>query len=629
MPSSRWRTASARRPLLAVFTAAFILLQQVAFIIPAAAQVRSPAPSGRAATRPTAKSPALGVPTVVDDPVQTNAPSPDLVISQVYGGAGCGTAGCSTYKNDFVEIFNRGGSAVSLSGKTVQYASPTGTGNFSVAASLSGTLNPGQYYLVSLASSANGVNNLPAADATGTTAVGATGGKVILANSTTALACNGGSTACSAAQLALIIDLVGFGNANFFEGTGPAPAPSTTTADFRVGNGCTDTDNNAADFTTATPAPRNTATALNACSAPTPTPTPVAGPSLSINDVSQDEGNAGTTAFTFTVTLSEPAGAGGVTFDIATADGTAQDDNPTTEDNDYVAKSLIGQTIPGGSVTYQFTVDVNGDTTTEANETFFVNVTNVTGATVADGQGQGTITNDDVSITPIHTIQGSGASSPIVGANVTTTGVVTLLKTGANTGGGAASGYFLQTPDAEADSDPNTSQGIFVFTSSVPTVAVGDEVRVTGTVVEFNGLTEIGSVTSTAVVDTGNPLPTPVTLDSTILDPAAPPTQPQLEKYEGMRLSAPALRTVAPNDNFFDVYTVLANVPRPVREPGIPASDPVPPDPTTGTPDCCIPIWDENPERLKVDTNGRAGAANAPYTSNVTFTGVTGPLDYG
>ncbi len=110
---------------------------------------------------------------------------------------------------------------------------------------------------------------------------------------------------------------------------------------------------------------------------------------LTINDVSLNEGNAGTTSFTFTVSLSAPAGPGGVTFDIATADGTA------CAPGDYTAKSLTGQTIPAGSSTYSFTVLVNGDTTPETNETFLVNVTNVTGATVTDGQGQGTIVNDD------------------------------------------------------------------------------------------------------------------------------------------------------------------------------------------------------------------------------------------
>ncbi|HEX8287248.1 MAG TPA: choice-of-anchor Q domain-containing protein, partial [Pyrinomonadaceae bacterium] len=113
-------------------------------------------------------------------------------------------------------------------------------------------------------------------------------------------------------------------------------------------------------------------------------------PNLTINDVSLNEGNAGTTTFTFTVSLSAPAPAGGVTFDIATANGTA------TSPSDYTAKTLTGQTISAGNSTYSFTVLVNGDTTPEANETFFVNVTNVTGATVTDGQGQGTITNDDV-----------------------------------------------------------------------------------------------------------------------------------------------------------------------------------------------------------------------------------------
>ena len=126
-------------------------------------------------------------------------------------------------------------------------------------------------------------------------------------------------------------------------------------------------------------------------------------PNLTISDVSGNEGNSGSTSFTFTVSLSAPAGPGGATFDIATADGTAQDDNPAGEDNDYVARSLTGQTIPAGSSTYTFTVAANGDTVIEPNETFFVNVTNVAGANVTDGQGQGTVQNDDVDSTPPDT----------------------------------------------------------------------------------------------------------------------------------------------------------------------------------------------------------------------------------
>ncbi len=134
--------------------------------------------------------------------------------------------------------------------------------------------------------------------------------------------------------------------------------------------------------------------------------------SLTINDVTLNEGNAGTTNFTFTVSLSAPAGAGGVTFDIATANGSA------TAAVDYVANSLTGQTIPAGSSTYTFTVQVNGDTLNEPTETFFVNVTNVTGATVADGQGVGTITNDDplpsLAIDDVTVVEGNSGTANAV-----------------------------------------------------------------------------------------------------------------------------------------------------------------------------------------------------------------------
>ncbi|HMN91366.1 MAG TPA: DUF4082 domain-containing protein, partial [Saprospiraceae bacterium] len=142
-------------------------------------------------------------------------------------------------------------------------------------------------------------------------------------------------------------------------------------------------------------------------------------PNLTINDVSLNEGNSGTTTFTFTVSLSAPAGPGGVTFDIATTDGTA------VAPDDYTTKSLTGQTIPAGSSTYLFTVLVNGDMTVEPDETFFVNVTNVTGANVTDGQGQGMIVNDDVAAAPTITIIASSLNPSFTGNNVTFTATVT------------------------------------------------------------------------------------------------------------------------------------------------------------------------------------------------------------
>ncbi|WP_206860119.1 lamin tail domain-containing protein [Lysobacter changpingensis] len=177
-----------------------------------------------------------------------------VVISQVYGGGGGGTA---VYANDYVELHNRGTAPVSLAGMSVQYASATGTGNFSGVAVLpSVTVQPGKYFLVAMSGGSAGAP-LPAPDATGPAAMSASAGKVVLVRQSAALACNGGSAPCSAEQRALIADLVGYGSANFFEGAGAAPTLSAATAALRNDNGATDTDNNNADFTAGAPTPRN------------------------------------------------------------------------------------------------------------------------------------------------------------------------------------------------------------------------------------------------------------------------------------------------------------------------------------------------------------------------------------
>ncbi len=192
---------------------------------------------------------------------------PVVVISQVYGGGGNSGA---TYKNDFVELFNRGDAAASLSGWSIQYASATGTGNFgsNSPVALSGSIPAGGYLLVQLAGGTNGIP-LPTPDVVATGPNLAAGsGKVIVANTASGLACNGGSTPCSAAQLAQIVDLVGYGTANFYEGASAAPAISgNVTAEFRKDDGCRDTNNNGADFVTGTPpTPRNSASAQRSCS---------------------------------------------------------------------------------------------------------------------------------------------------------------------------------------------------------------------------------------------------------------------------------------------------------------------------------------------------------------------------
>jgi large repetitive protein len=110
---------------------------------------------------------------------------------------------------------------------------------------------------------------------------------------------------------------------------------------------------------------------------------------LSINDVSASEGDSGATAFTFTVSLS-PANAQPVTVDYATVDGTA------TAPGDYQAVSATTLTFAPGETSKTVTVQVNGDTNVESDENFVVNLSNPTNAMIADGQGVGTIVNDDL-----------------------------------------------------------------------------------------------------------------------------------------------------------------------------------------------------------------------------------------
>lgn len=185
--------------------------------------------------------------------------SSGIVISQVYGGGGNTGA---VYKNDYIELFNRGTSAVSLSGWSVQYASATGT-SWTVTNLTNITLQPGQYYLVWESAGTSGTSDLPAADATGAIALSSSAGKVLVASTTTAASAADGS-GLGASR----IDVISYGaTATPTEGTPTAVLTNTTVA-IRNGNGCTDTDNNASDFNTSgAPTPRNTASLLNVCSA--------------------------------------------------------------------------------------------------------------------------------------------------------------------------------------------------------------------------------------------------------------------------------------------------------------------------------------------------------------------------
>lgn len=455
---------------------------------------------------------------------------------------------------------------------------------------------------------------------------------------------------------------------------------------------------------------------------------------LSINDVTLNEGNSGTTSFTFTVSLSAPAGPSGVTFDIATADSTA------TAGSDYVAKSLTSQTIPAGSSTYSFTVTVNGDPVSETNETFFVNLSNVIGAALADGQGVGTITNDDsadtapsvastvpadgttnvtlaqsltvtfdeavsfvdagwfslscsisgahaasvtggptsftlnptvdftygeqctlvvnaakvhdqdgndppdamvasfttgfatepdpctLSFTPAYSIQGGAATSPLAGTVVTTQGVVVgdYEYPGTGSTSGYLRGFYLQ--DATGDGNPLTSDGLFVFNNGASAVSLGQVVRVTGTVSEFNGQTQV-SATSASIRACGTGSVDPVDVELPVA------SADYLERYEGMLVRLPQTLSVTEHFQLGRFGQVVLSSggrlsqPTNVADPG-PAAMALQAQNALNRIILDDASQAQNPDPIVFARNGSPLSASNTLRGGDTATGIVGVLDY-
>ncbi len=174
-------------------------------------------------------------------------------------------------------------------------------------------------------------------------------------------------------------------------------------------------------------------------------------PAISINDVTVTEGNSGTVNATFTAMLSA-ASAQTVTVNYATANGTA------TAGSDYFSGS--GTVTFAPNVTAQtFSVTVNGDGLDEANETFFVNLSGAVNATIADAQGQGTITDDDaapsIKINDVAVTEGNSGT-------VTAAFTVTLSPASGQT---VTVNYTTANGTASAGSDYLASSGTLTFTA--------------------------------------------------------------------------------------------------------------------------------------------------------------------
>ncbi|MGM9483552.1 ExeM/NucH family extracellular endonuclease [Roseateles sp. NT4] len=508
-----------------------------------------------------------------------------VVISQVYGAGGNANA---VLARDYIELFNAGSTPVTIGGWSVQYASATGTSWTNKTLIPAGTvLQPGRYYLIGEASGGANGAALPTTDLDGSINLSGSAGKVALVTN--------GTTLPAVAAPTGVEDILSFGAATPVEGS-PAAGLSASTAALRAAGGCTDTNNNAADFTTGAPSPRNSATAAVSCGAPINQPIVPSCP---------DGATASGTAGSFNVSATD-------------ADSRVNAASKVEAPTPWPAGITLGSFVPAGAA---------GDTATQA-----INIAgNVPAGSYTlnlkwdNDQAQTASCTFKVSvtgITAIYNIQGNGAQSPLLGQAVTTTGVVTKLTN---------NGFFLQDP--LGDGNPATSDGIFVFTSVAPTVSVGQALQLSATVAEFNPgsaanpststrpMTQLTGPTSIVVQSSGNAI-APVEVDLATL-----PTN-GLEAFEGMLVTLRGPLTVQQNA-FLGQYgqlTIAAgprlNTPTNVLRPG--------PD--------ALALQADNQRRtiLLDDGTSRQNVNPTPYIgqdntvrAGDTIDSVTGVIDFG
>jgi predicted extracellular nuclease len=244
----------------------------------------------------------------------------------------------------------------------------------------------------------------------------------------------------------------------------------------------------------------------------------------------------------------------------------------------------------------------------------------------------------------ISDVQGEKNVSQYEGQTARLMGIVTART---------RSGFFIQTPDDKTDNNPKTSEGIYVFTKTEPSAeaTIGNLVSVTGFIEEFRPkaeplslpITELSMKKGTdiiQVVSKNNLLPKPIILttadfSSGVID--------ALEKYEGMRVSVETMTVVAPTDGRIDgknatsesngvFYGVLKGFPRPFREPGIEIYDYVllnDKDKEKLKKDFPkIPLFDNNPERLRVESTAQLGAQAIDVSAFAEVKNLTGVLHY-
>jgi predicted extracellular nuclease len=618
--------------------------------------------------------------------------APAQVISQVFGGGGNTGA---PYNADYVELFNPTAAAVSVNGWSLQYTSSSGTswaGKFNLP---NASIPAGGYYLVRM--SATGATGAAlTADATsGAINMSAANGKVILANSTATL------TAVACPTDASIVDFVFYASATC---TANSAVLSNTTAAIRASAGCGTTFAVAAPTPRNSSTPTSPCSGpTNPSGTGTASPSSVSAGASSTLSANVTAGtNPASTGLAVTCNLT---GVGGdAAFSLPLASGTTYSaaytvpgataaagyalpcsisDSQSRNGSFNIALTVTGNAsnptatgsaspnpvTAGSSTTLNF-AGVSGTNPTDNNLTAACNLTPIGGGssvalpvvysvppattpstyslscTVTDGVPRSSTFSISVTVQApppttrlIYEINGSGTASPLAGTSVTTRGVVTALR-GTT---GATKGFYIESVTADRDADPNTSEGLLVFTGStaLPACAVvGNSVSIQGTVSDFVPstapvgsvpLTELSATSNCTVLGTAS-LPAAVTIDNTNITAAGSATQAR--KFLGMRVLMANTTVVGPTTGNLDEPSAQATVAnnfwvtaqgisRPFHQQnGIQATR-RPSDAAAS-----VPSWSGNPEAIEIDTTGLTGGGTFELPVGSTVAGISGIVDY-
>ncbi|RDJ20837.1 fused nuclease/metallophosphatase/5'-nucleotidase/calcium-binding protein, partial [Bosea caraganae] len=339
--------------------------------------------------------------------------------------------------------------------------------------------------------------------------------------------------------------------------------------------------------------------------------------SLVVDDASKAEGES----FLFTVTLSAPAEADTVV--ALSADGA----------NDLSLPASV--TIAAGQTAASFTVAAVADAAAEPDENFTITAT----LGSASRNSAVTVLGDAPALTLISAVQGTGAASTRVGQTVTVEAIVVGdFQNGDADGGRNLGGFWLQEEQIDQDGNVLTSEGIFVSYASLGAdVQIGDRVRVTGTVAENFGNTELNAssvtiVEADAVADV-NTMAVAIDLPSVGVQGSNGTYTANLEAYEGMLVRFSETLTITEQFNL-DQFGEIR-----LTQGGRPESYTVDHEASVSGFDAHIRdiasrsvIFDDgrstsNPNLDNTVVDGDYNSATAPRMGD-TITGLTGVLDF-